>query len=153
MVHDRDLLIHCITRFYALLVHAAYLDPAMILTPPPSGWSDVELPVEILRALGRSEAVIDLLRHMPYIKELPHPLCYEVDEVTVPINYLRDADPFDGATVDSCSGKTIDDDDFFLMPNHGDWPASFISLTRGREATWWIIDTDEGKYIYFCAIF
>jgi len=139
MVHDRDVAVNCVKRYYDLLVRAAYLDPNAIELPPPEGWSDEQLTVEILRALGRSETVIDLLRHVPYIRTLPR---YEVDEETIAINYLRNADRFKGATVESCRGKTVDD--FCLMPQDADWPASFISLTEGREGTWWIIDTDEG---------
>jgi len=139
MVHNRNVAVNCVKRYYDLLVRAAYLDPNTIETPPPEGWSDEQLPVEILRALGRSEIVINLLRHIPYIRTLPR---YEVDEETIAINYLRNADRFEGATAESCRGKTVDD--FCLMPADADWPASFISLTEGREGTWWIIDTDEG---------
>jgi hypothetical protein len=139
MAHNRDVLVNCIKRYYELLVRAAYLDPNAIETPPPSGWTDEQLTVDILRALGRSEAVIDLLRHVPYIKYNPR---YEVWEVTIAINYLRSADRFKGATAEECKWKTVDD--FCLMPEDANWPAGFISLTEGREAYWWIIDTDEG---------
>jgi hypothetical protein len=47
----------------------AYLDPAQIECPPPSGWSDDQLAVDILRGLGRSGKVIDLLQHLPYLRE------------------------------------------------------------------------------------
>jgi hypothetical protein len=47
---------------------AAYLNPHTIGAPPPDGWSDEQLVVDILRTLGRTERVIDLLRYMPYIR-------------------------------------------------------------------------------------
>jgi hypothetical protein len=145
MVHNRDVLVNCIKRYYDLLVRAAYLDPNAIETPPPSGWTDEQLEVDILRALGRSEAVIDLLRHMPYIKSDSAPQYhprYEVWEETVAVNYLRSANRFEGATAEQCKEKTLSE--FFLMPVDAEWPAGFISLTEGRDATSWIIDTDEG---------
>lgn len=145
MVHDRDLLVKCVTRFYELLVHAAYLPASMIEYPPPTGWTDEELTVDMLRALGRNETVIDLLRHMPYIKLEPK---YEVWEVTVAINFLRvnDAYNFNGATTPKeLYGKGLGD--FCLIPDDGNrphWPAGLISLTTGRESVSWVIDTDEG---------
>jgi hypothetical protein len=149
MVHNRDVLVNCIKRYYDLLIRAAYLDPNAIETPPPSGWTDEQLEVDILRVLGRSETVIDLLRHIPYIKSYlthrQHNPRYEVLEETVAINYLRTADLFEGATAEECKGKTLDD--FCLMPVDAEWPAGFISLTGGREATSWVIDTDEGTTV------
>lgn len=139
MAYDRDLLVNCVKRYYDLLVRAAYLPPSALETPPPSGWTDEELAVDHLRAIGRNETVIDLLRHMPFIKPKPR---YEVWEVTVAINYLRSAKRFYNLTAEECTPKTIDD--IVLMPQDADWPAGFISLTEGREACWWVIDTDEG---------
>jgi hypothetical protein len=66
MAFERDIVIKCVQRHYDLLVRAAYLDPKIIQTPPLESWSEVEIMADVLRALGRSEAVIDLLRHLPY---------------------------------------------------------------------------------------
>jgi hypothetical protein len=148
MAYDRDTLVVGIKRHYDLLVRFAYLDPAAIETPPPTGWTDAQLAVDFLHALGRNETVIDLLRHMPYIKHRPREPHYEVHAETKAINYLRYAERFGrGATVEVCAGKTMDH--FCLFPADANWPASFISLTEGREGLWWIIDTDEGGLVTF----
>jgi hypothetical protein len=138
MVHNRDVLVNCMKRYYDLLVCAPYLDPSAIETPPPSGWTDEQLTVDILRVLGRSEGVKDLLRRVPYIKSKPR---YEVWEVTIAINYLRSVDWFKGAMAEECKGKTVND--FCLMPDDANWPAGFILLTEGQEAYLWIVDTDK----------
>lgn len=142
MAYDRDLVVRCVQRHYDLIVRFAYLDPAAIETPPPSGWTDEQLAVDILRLLGRDEKVIDLLRHLPYIN-VRYFDRYEVMVDTIPINYLRCGDRFKDLTVDSCQGKTASE--LCLFPDAAEWPPSLISLTEGRDATWWIIDTDEGK--------
>jgi hypothetical protein len=67
MPYDRDVVVNCIKRHYDLLVRMAYLDPDEILHPPPEGWSDEQLVVDTLQKRKRSERVIDLLRHMPYL--------------------------------------------------------------------------------------
>jgi len=142
MVHKRDILVACIKRHYDLLIRFAYLDPNAILHPPPSGWSDEQLAIDILRSLGRTETVIDLLRHLPYIK-VGYLDRYEIMVETIPINYLRDTKRFRNLTVENCEGKSVHDLYLFLVD--ANWPASFISLTEGRDGTWWIIDTDEGE--------
>jgi hypothetical protein len=143
MVFNKDIVVNCVQQHYELLVRAAYLDPNDIETPPPEGWSDEQLMVDILRALGRSEEVVELLRHLPYIKSFNTLDRYEVYEETKSINYLRKYKRLRNVTAESCRGKTVDD--FGLMPADADWPSSFISLTEGREATWWVIDTEKGN--------
>ena len=142
MAYDRDVVVNSLKRHYNVLVLMAYLDPAVIEYPPPSGWSDDQLAVEILRALGRSEKVIDLLRHLPYLRESYSDERWQVYPETRATSYLRDVGWFKGQTAESCQGKNMLH--LCLMPFDGDCPPGFIPLTYGREATCWIIDTDEG---------
>ncbi|KAF2847215.1 hypothetical protein T440DRAFT_540129, partial [Plenodomus tracheiphilus IPT5] len=95
--------------------------------------------VDILRAFGRSEEVIDLLRHLPYIKQLDGDDKDEVYFKTRHLIYLRDTWPFISLTVEQCQRKQLSDK--LLMPRPTDWPAGFISLTQYQHVTWWIIDT------------
>lgn len=141
MPYNRDVVVNCIKRHYELLVRAAYLDPNVIRQPPAEGWGDDKLDVDLLRALKRSEKVIDLLRHLPYIDLNLAEDC-EVYVYTTPISYLRG----EGYSEDS-SPKSRAAQGFAslgLMPADADWPAGMISLTRGQVATWWIIDTEKG---------
>lgn len=43
-----------------------YLDESSILRPPPGGWPNIT--PETMRGLGKSDEVINLLRHLPYIR-------------------------------------------------------------------------------------
>lgn len=142
MAFDRDVLVNCIKRHYELLVKAAYLDPAEVRYPPLEGWDDEQLAVDILQVLGRSESVIDLLRHLPFIKQLDG---FDEDEVwlsTRHLSYMRDTSPMKGLTAQKCQGKQLFD--YLLMPGPEDWPAGFISLTCHQHSIWWIIDTQKG---------
>ncbi|KAH7084759.1 hypothetical protein BKA63DRAFT_2294 [Paraphoma chrysanthemicola] len=145
MPYDRDVVVQCVKRHYELLIRAAYLDPNALESPPSEGWNDDQLIVDALRALGRSEKVIDLLRHLPYIKPHFDMIRYEVWEETFSINYLREHTRGDDMlTVDNCRRVGRQLGDVLLMPDDADWPPSFVSLTQGSEATWWVIDTDDG---------
>jgi hypothetical protein len=69
MTYDRDVVVKSLKCHYNVLVRMAYLDPTLIECPPPLGKNDDQLAVEILRGLGRSGKVIDLLQHLPYLCE------------------------------------------------------------------------------------
>ncbi|KAK8115570.1 hypothetical protein PG984_012072 [Apiospora sp. TS-2023a] len=122
----------------------AYLDPAVVQSPPPQGWSDDELAVDVLRALGRSENVIHLLRRLPYLRQDIQDEKWEVYEETRPLSYLRGANAFGDRTAEDCCDQGLHK--LGLMPFNVAYPPGMISLTAGREATFWIIDTDEGMY-------
>jgi len=145
MVYNRDVVVNSLTRYYDLLVRMAYIPPDRIQNPPPEGWSDEKLFIERLQAHGFTEPVIDLLRHLPYFKRGHNIENTEVWLYTEPISYLRDGNVFNGLDWESCRGRL--EDTCLLNPFHDAvLPRSFIPLTFGRESTWWIIDTDEGKF-------
>jgi hypothetical protein len=143
MAYNRDIVVNCIKRHYDLLVRAAYLDPANIQYPPADGWSDEQLVVDVLRVLGRSDKVIDLLRHLPYIKDSAEN--FYIYHETHPMSYLRGTDLVGNLKAEECQGKDLCE--LLLMPVPADWPAGFISLSHGREGTWWVIDTTKGLIV------
>jgi hypothetical protein len=62
-----------------------------------------------------------VLANTKYITRLNHPVIYVG---TGDVQYL---------TAESCKGKDLSD--VLLMPHPANWPAGFISLTNGRDAT------------------
>ncbi|CAN9173773.1 unnamed protein product [Alternaria alternata] len=136
MPYDRDVVVNCIKRHYDLLVRMAYLDPDEVLCPPPEGWSDEQLAVDALQKWKRSERVIDLLRHMPYLsKSIATFGMYEVYIETEACIYLRNH----GWMKDKYKNPHK-----HIMPFEQDSPAGFIPLSMGNAAIVWMIDTDEG---------
>lgn len=146
MAYDRDVVVNCIKRHYELLVKAAYFDPAEVRYPPDEGWNDEQLAADVLRAFGRLEEVIDLLRHLPYIKQLDGDDRDEVWFQTRHLSYLRDTWPCKSLTAEYCQGKNLSEK--LMMPGPENWPPGFISLTRDQHGTWWIIDTAKGSTIF-----
>jgi hypothetical protein len=63
---DRDATVAAIRDYYHFLTKM-YLDGDRIMEPPPGGWPDIT--PEIMRPLKKSDAVVDLLRHLPYIND------------------------------------------------------------------------------------
>lgn len=59
------------------------------MAPPTQGWSVEDLVADVLPEFGSSEKFIDLLRNLPYIKDIGTFDSYEALEVTNAIDYLR----------------------------------------------------------------
>ncbi|EDN07656.1 hypothetical protein I7I51_04434 [Histoplasma capsulatum] len=64
--YSRDETIAVITEYYDFLVDRGLLPASAILRPPADGWP--ELPEDSLSRLGRTPAVNDLIRHLPFVK-------------------------------------------------------------------------------------
>ncbi|KAF9873004.1 hypothetical protein CkaCkLH20_09514 [Colletotrichum karsti] len=141
--YSRDAVVNCLTRHYELLVRMGYMDASVVQLPPvTTGWSDAELRVDALRAMGRSEAVIDLLRHIPYLRESDNGDAQEIYSETFPLRYLRDGRWFGTASADDFANTPLLDLGF--APFDGPVPAGMVSLTHADEGIWWLVDTDEG---------
>jgi hypothetical protein len=143
MAYDRDAVVGFLKRHYDFLVRMAHLDPAWIEQPPPPGWSDEQLAVDILRVLGCSKQVIDLLRHLRYLQNNLDSSEFQIHSETSATSYLRNGGWFSRQTPKSCQGHNLGY--LGLMPFAEDCPPGLISLTHGDMA--WIIDTDEGTVV------
>ncbi|KAH0278420.1 hypothetical protein KCU91_g2485, partial [Aureobasidium melanogenum] len=65
--YSRDQTIAAITDFYKFYIRLPYLDPnALVLAPKDGGWPNID--TTELRNRGRSDEVIELLCHLPYIE-------------------------------------------------------------------------------------
>ncbi|KAF3040115.1 hypothetical protein E8E12_007859 [Didymella heteroderae] len=62
---DRDGTVAIIRDYYHFLTKM-YLDESQIVEPPPGGWPNIT--PETMRPLGKTDVVVDLLRHLPYVK-------------------------------------------------------------------------------------
>ena len=61
-------LVSALSSFYTFLTSMPYIPISSLLLPPPSGWPDI--PTHQLRSQGKTEAVISLLAHIPYLSPL-----------------------------------------------------------------------------------
>lgn len=140
---------HGLGRYYAKLTSAAYCHPSFIQHPPAGGWTDDQLDVDALRTnLGRSDLVVDLLRHVPYVKPRHmHMDIWPVYPKSRPVRYLRDRGTW-AQTRDELAAL----------------PAHVVSLTHGTStgtATdnddgvglygpyWWLVDCKERRIVMY----
>lgn len=113
-----------LTAFYKQVIRHPHLDDAALNFPPSSGWETIDSAV--LRELGKSEAVTELLRHLPYLEA---PGRYDrllVQYETVAIAYTQNPST--------------------LMEQVNPLPRNCVYLTEGvdREGYSLILDVERG---------
>ena len=77
---DRDAFVQELTLYYQFLINL-YLPPSCLRIPPSNGWPDIT--TESYAWLKKSDTVIDLLQHLPFIERgTDHSTGWEIDERT-----------------------------------------------------------------------
>lgn len=67
IVYSRDASVAAIRGYYEFLTQM-YLEPSVVEYPPAAGWSSItEADPDALEDLGKSDEVISLLAHLPYV--------------------------------------------------------------------------------------
>lgn len=144
MVYDRDTVVRGMQRHYDLLVQFAFLEPSDILRPPSTGWTDEQINMDLFLKAGRSNAVIDLVKHLPYLRRTENPYTrdeWEIHQFCLSINYLR------GGDEDSYGAYGTAEAYFHegIMPFDGlVSPPGMVALATDWRIDTWVLDTDEG---------
>ena len=113
-----------LTAFYKQVVRFPHLDDAALSIPPSAGWEIVDSAA--LWELGKSEAVIELLRHLPYLEAAGRYDKLLVQYETVAIAYTKNP-------------RT-------LMEQVNPLPGNCVYVTEGvdREGYSLILDVEKG---------
>lgn len=93
----REKTISSILSFYRLLTQLPYIPSDKLMLPPPTGWPiSTETTKEAtgikateLRNRGKTETVIDVLRHLPYLDQELYGGHWTLADNTLHINYAR----------------------------------------------------------------
>jgi hypothetical protein len=66
ITYSRDECIAAITDYYEFLT-AMYMRDSSVVKPPDDGWPSIT--ADNFRDLGKTDEVIELLRHLPYVQD------------------------------------------------------------------------------------
>lgn len=128
----REAIVQALTSYYKLLTEFPYLPESAIQTPPPGGWSGEHR--ALFNRLGKSEAVVDILCHIPYIV---------TDEIQ--INYDTFARDWRAGRVQWAveHGQSLTES--LLEPMLQTIPSNVICLTRASNyGRWLLLNVDTG---------
>ncbi|KAI8959163.1 hypothetical protein F5Y11DRAFT_362083 [Daldinia sp. FL1419] len=122
-MYVRDEIINAILRLYQQVIRHPYLDEISLLVPPLGGWS-------LISVQGKTETVLDLLRHLPYLCSRKQYDRLLINWETVPICYIHDEGHHEA----------------YSLPVH------CVYLARGvdREGTSLILDTEQATITEYC---
>ncbi|KAG9517115.1 hypothetical protein KCU93_g8861, partial [Aureobasidium melanogenum] len=121
-MYSRDETVNAILAFYQQLIKHPYLDETALKIPPASGWDTID--AEALRAIGKTDTVVDLLRHLPYLDGRGDG--YLVAYETIPVDF----------TIVS----TAMTEEVYPIPGH----CVYLAGGLGREGYRLILDTERG---------
>lgn len=141
MFYTREEVVATLTDYYTFLCHLN-LPAEALKHPPPDGWTSI--PAEPLLAHGRSDAVIALLRHLPYLSHpdfepqvLPETTCVDYSALAP-----ESLDALRRGRFDSIVDPPLDDDEA-LDPD-------CLCIALGRRHAWsLILDLANGTVIWY----
>lgn len=142
--YDRNELASSISSLYKLLTKLPYVDPKALVYPPneenKKGWTGIN--ETELRKRGKTDGIIDLLRHLPYLRQPK-----SINEAG---NYTsRDQKWMLGpetVTIAYCDGDVYDEkmDQIQPTPAHCIW---LTDLPEGSDGKALLFDSHTGQYI------
>lgn len=117
-------IVDALTAFYKQVIRHPHLDDTALKIPPNSGWETIDSAA--LQELGKSEAVTELLRHLPYLEAAGRYDKLLVQYETVAIAYTQNPST--------------------LMEHVNPIPENCVYLTEGvdREGYSLILDVEKG---------
>jgi hypothetical protein len=149
MVFSRDECIAAVRDYYQFLAKM-FMDESNIMEPPPGGWPNIT--PRALRVLNKTEEVVSLLRHLPYIddsKDIHRP---QGIPLTSFANWTSIADDLlNGATAWGVLLGSEGNQEGFGRPGNEciiecDVPSRFVGLTFGyRDNDFLVLDTASGR--------
>lgn len=125
-MYSRDETVNAVLKFYQQITRHPYLDASALVLPPPAGWNS------IVNVEGKNETVLDLLRHLPYLRaENPYEQLL-VNYETIPVLYADSQDSIGG-------------EDVYPLPAH----CVYLTHSFDHLGTSLILDTNEGTITEF----
>lgn len=133
--YSRETAIKAVRSYYTFLAaKLGAIRPFCIIEPPVGGWRNVT--TASLAPMQKTDEVVELLRHLPYIKSDP-----EV-EWNEKIAFETDAIQYGGADLQLPANMKASD---MWPPGAGEIPSHVAILTDGaRYGSWLLLDTIEG---------
>lgn len=139
--YNRDEVASSISSLYKLLTKLPYVDPDALFYPPNeennNGWTGIN--ETELRKRGKTDEIIDLLRHLPYLKQ-PKKIDEAGSHTSGDQKWMIGPDT---VTIAYCDGDVYDEkmDQVQPTPGHCIW---LTDLVEGIDGTALLFDSHTG---------
>lgn len=136
--YSRDEVVAALTSFYEFLA-GLHLPSSAIKYPPPGGWPN--LTPEYLAFMKKNDTVIDLLQHMPYIRDDGEDDEYQIYDKTMAVDYegkaFRKMATFKNPTPDVADPI----EEVTTLPSH---VVTLAKPAGGVNGYYFFLDTERG---------
>lgn len=139
--YDRDEVVSSISSLYKLLTKLPYVYPEALVYPPKdedkNGWTEIN--ETELRKRGKTDGIIDFLRHLPYLRQ-PKSINEAYDHIAEGQKWMISPDT---VTIAYCDGDVYDEkmDQIQPTPGHCIW---LTDLAEGDCGTALLFDSHIG---------
>lgn len=140
--YSRDTAVKAVRSYYTFLAaKLGAIRPSCIIEPPVGGWRNIT--IASLAPPQKTEEVVELLRHLPYIKGDSEG---EWNDKIAP-----ETDVFQYGGAGAMPANVVASDTW--PPGAGEIPAHVAVLTMGaRYGSWLLLDTVQGQPLYFASL-
>lgn len=143
-----------IASFYALLSTFPYLPASDILAPPAAGWPQAD--IVNFRKLGKTDLVVEVLKHLSYIRTDGNRGWRLGYDDTKPITYVKVPGTTTEVGSGGCKLAELEDGvdhavlwDSGLEPHGQKLDSHVVPLTNGWQyGAWLLLDTKAGRRLF-----
>ncbi|KAK3178709.1 hypothetical protein OEA41_000846 [Lepraria neglecta] len=140
--YSRDKVVSELTSFYECLVEL-YLPSSALKYPPQGGWPDIT--PEYLAFMEKNDTIVDIIRHIPFIRQDEDSKPYQIYEKTSAVDY--NGGTFHGiASLDKPYPDVADPlEEMTTLPSH---VVTLAKTSGGRDGYYIFLDTERGTITY-----
>lgn len=136
--YSRDEVVAEVTSYYEYLA-TLYMDEDAILYPPTTGWPSITRENQHFAWLNKTDTVINLLRHLPYVRRGKEEEPQQIYENTSAVDYRGELFEYAASTDDSSLIAPWEEQT--SLPAH---VITFATTSGGRNGCYILIDTKRG---------
>lgn len=140
LVYDPEAIRIALSTYFQALSKLPYVDGSDILYPPSGGWPNIT--TSNLEPLEKNESVIEILKHLPYLRNPDKEKGYAISFGTFPIDYS--AVPF-VEPLDSDKAKHWSPDVYWPEERIKSWVIPLTTSLDNVWGSWWLLDTTDGN--------
>lgn len=147
LIYYREQVVQEVSSFYSFLTKLHIpSDASIVRYPPPGGWPSIDK--ESYALLKKTDTVIDLMQHLPYITRAESD-GYQIYELTAVVDYEGEQVK---RAIDFAKKYNMEEVDLFAIEPEADEGVTAVppymlvlaSETSGGDGSWIMLDTNRG---------
>lgn len=141
LAYDPEAIKTALSTYYKALSKLPYIEESDVIYPPEGGWSNIT--ASNFEPLGKDESTIQLLKHLPYLRNPGKEKGYAISFGTFAIDYSTA--PFT-EPLDVKEAENLSPDLYWQEEKIKSWVVPLTVSEDNVWGTWWLLDTTDGDF-------